>query len=123
MASAYNVKVERYTQINWSAMHTYINKTLVLEYIISWEVHVLCGDCLPVKEVLAVCLPEGTRRWGTGTGGMVVREVTGGGVSSTVREEGGSKYGLELVMCMCNVSLTSVDDFVAGVVELAVRVF
>ena len=77
--------------INWSAMHTYINKTLVLEYIISWEVYVLCGDCLPVKEVLAVCLPEGTWHRGTGIGGMVVREVTGGGVSSTVREEEGSK--------------------------------
>ena len=51
----------------------------------------LFGDCSPVKEVLGVCLPEGTRRRGTGTGGMVVREVTRGGVSSTVREEGGSK--------------------------------
>ena len=79
------------THINWSAMHTYINKTLVLEYILSLEVYVLCGDCLPVKEVVAVCFPEGTRGRGTGTGGIVVRECTGGGVSSTVREEGGSK--------------------------------
>ena len=78
------------THINWSAMHTYINQALVLEHIISSEVHVLCGDCLLLKEVLAVCLPEGTRRRGTGTGGVVVREVTGGGVSSTVREEGSS---------------------------------
>ena len=34
-------------------------------------------------------------------------------------------YGFELAMCMlamCNVSLTSVDDFIAGVAELAVRV-
>jgi len=52
---------------------------------------VLCGDCLPLKEVLAVCLPEGIQRRGTGIGGMVVREGTGGGVSSTVREEEGSK--------------------------------
>ena len=51
----------------------------------------LCGDRLLVKEVLAVCLPEGTRRRRTGIGGMVVRGGTGGGVSSTVREEGGSK--------------------------------
>ena len=47
--------------------------------------------CLPLKEVLAACFPEGTRRRRTGTGGMVVREGTGGGVSSTAREEGGSK--------------------------------
>ena len=75
---------------DWSAMHTDINQTLVLEYIISSEVSVLFGDCLPLKKVLAVCFPEGTRRRGTGTGGMVVREVTGGGMSSTVREEGNS---------------------------------
>ena len=45
---------------------------------------------------------------------------------STVREEGGSNCVFELVMCMlvmCNVSLTSVDDFVTGVAELAMRVF
>ena len=53
--------------------------------------HVLFEDCLPVKDVLAVCFPEGTQCRGTETGGVVVREVTGGGVSSTVREEGSSK--------------------------------
>ena len=46
--------------------------------------------CLPLKEVLAMYFPEGTRRRRTGTGGMVVREGTGGGVSSTMREERGS---------------------------------
>ena len=46
--------------------------------------------CLPLKAVLAVCFPEGTRHRGTGTGGMVVREGTGGGVSFTVREKVGS---------------------------------
>ena len=30
------------------------------------------GDCLPLKNVLAVSFPEGTRRRGTGTGGVVV---------------------------------------------------
>jgi len=33
---------------------------------------VLLGHCLPLKEVLAVCFPEGTQCRGTGTGGMVV---------------------------------------------------
>ena len=93
-AFAYNVKKLKDTHINWSAMHTYINQAPVFKHIISWEVYVLCGDCLPVKEVLAVCFPEGTRRRGTGTGGVVVREVTGGGVSSTVRKEGSSKFCL-----------------------------
>ena len=79
------------THINWSAMHTYINHVIVLEYILSWEVYVLFEHCLPLKEVLAVCFPEGTRRRRTGTGGMVVREGTGGGMSSTVRKEGSSK--------------------------------
>ena len=72
-------------------LHRYINQTLVLEYILSLEVYVLCGDCLPLKEVLAVCFPEGTRCRRTGTGGIVVREGTGGSMSSTVREEGSSK--------------------------------
>ena len=93
-----------------------------MEYILSSEICVLFGDCLPLKEVLAVCFPDGTQRRRTGTGGMVVREVTGGGVSSTVREEGAPNDGLELVMYVCNVSLTSMDDFVTGVVELAVWV-
>ena len=53
-------------------MHRYINQALVLEYIISWEVYVLLGHYLPLKEVVAVCLPEGTWRRGTGTGGMAV---------------------------------------------------
>ena len=57
------------THINWSAMHTYINQALELEYIMSWEVYVLFGNCLPW---LAVCFSEGTWCRGTGTGGMVI---------------------------------------------------
>ena len=86
-APAYNV----HTHINWSAVHSY--QALVLEYIISkWVGRYMCylDHCLPLKEVLAMYFPEGTRRRRTGTGGMVVREGTGGGVSSTMREERGS---------------------------------
>ena len=49
-----------------------------------------------------MCFPEGTRRRGTGTGGMVVREVTVGGVSSTVREK-----GVMCMLAMCNVSTST----------------
>ena len=75
----------------------------------------LCGDCLPLKEVLAVCFSEGTRRRGTGIGG---------GMSSTVREEGGFHIMVMCMLPMCSVPLplTSTGDFVAGVAELAVRV-
>ena len=51
-------KVERH--INWSAMHTYINQALLMEYTMSWEVYVQFEHCLPLKEVPAVCFPEGT---------------------------------------------------------------
>ena len=90
MVSAYNVKVERHTHqlVSYAYIHY---KVIVLEYILSSEVYVLFEHCLPLKEVLAVCFPEGTRRRRTGTGGMVVREGTGGGMSSTVRKEGSSK--------------------------------
>ena len=58
------------THINQPAiLCTYINQALVLEFIMSVEA---CGDCLPLRKVLVVCFPEGTRRRGTGTGGMVV---------------------------------------------------
>ena len=83
------------THINWSAMHTYINHVLVLEYIVSWEVSVLFGHCLPLKEVLAVCFPESTRRWRTGTGGMV---------SSTARKEGGSN---QIIHCKKGIVITT----------------
>ena len=56
--------------INWSAICPYINQ--VFEYIVSVEVHVPFGDCLPLKKVLVVSFPEGMRRRGTGTGGVVV---------------------------------------------------
>ena len=80
MPSAYNVKKLKDTHINWSAMHTNLNlgyeanikQALVFKHIISWEVYVLFRYRLPLKEVLVVCFPEGTRCQGTGTGGMVV---------------------------------------------------
>ena len=57
---------------------------------ISWVWRNMCHleTVLPLRKVLVVSFPEGTRRWGTGTGGMVVWEGTGGGVVTTVREEG-----------------------------------
>ena len=75
--------------------------------VMSWEVHVTFvnihyyflpfGYPSPLKEVLALCFPAVRRRRGRGTGGCVVSEGTrggmsqggsGGGVPSTVREEG-----------------------------------
>ena len=62
------------THINQPAtcICTYINQALVLEFIMNVEVYVPFGDCVPLRKVLVVSFPEGMRRRGTGTGGMVL---------------------------------------------------